>query len=376
MACIRYRRRRWVVDYRDGTGRRRWESYRTKREAEDALAAAVPASRERRFPLVHPNITLAEYAERWLGLCSALKPRTVKGYREKLDRHILPALGTLQVRRLHRGAIRTLLSEKLASDLSTDSVRLIHATLRALLSAAVEDDVMRSNPAAGLGRSLKLSRSSAERAERVRALDRDQLARFLEAAREKAPRLYALFFLMSRTGLRLGETLGLRWEDINLEKGELRVERALSPSGELGTPKSGHGRTVDLSKAAVAALRDLRARAAEVGLRQGRPAVPWLFPAEDQTRPTPHTTAEAAFKRAANAANLPDHFSPHCLRHTYASILLAEGVSPVYVQEQLGHSTIQLTVGTYGRWLRKKAPGALDTFEVELGRARPVAEKA
>src|SRR6188508_977393 len=62
-------------------------------------------------------------------------------------------------------------------------------------------------------------------------------------------------------------------------------------------------------------------------------------------------------------AKLPLHFTPHCLRHTYASILLAEGVSPVYVQEQLGHATIELTVSTYGRWLKKKAPGALDQLD-------------
>src|SRR5262250_2871224 len=62
-------------------------------------------------------------------------------------------------------------------------------------------------------------------------------------------------------------------------------------------------------------------------------------------------------------AKLPQHFTPHCLRHTYASILLADGVSPVYVQEQLGHATIELTVSTYGRWLKKKAPGALDRLD-------------
>ena len=59
----------------------------------------------------------------------------------------------------------------------------------------------------------------------------------------------------------------------------------------------------------------------------------------------------------------PQHFTPHCLRHTYASILLSEGVSPVYVQEQLGHATIELTVSTYGRWLKKKSPGALDRLD-------------
>lgn len=67
--------------------------------------------------------------------------------------------------------------------------------------------------------------------------------------------------------------------------------------------------------------------------------------------------------RVLKAATLPLHFTPHCLRHSYASILLADGVSPVYVQEQLGHATIELTVSTYGRWLKKKAPGALDRLD-------------
>ena len=65
-------------------------------------------------------------------------------------------------------------------------------------------------------------------------------------------------------------------------------------------------------------------------------------------------------------AKLPLHFTPHCLRHTYASILLAEGVSPVYVQEQPGHATIELTVSTYGRWLKKRAPGVLDRLDMSL----------
>ncbi len=62
-------------------------------------------------------------------------------------------------------------------------------------------------------------------------------------------------------------------------------------------------------------------------------------------------------------AKLPLHFTPHCLRHTYTSILLADGVSPVHVEEQLGHATIELTVSTYGRWLKKQAPGALDRLD-------------
>ena len=79
--------------------------------------------------------------------------------------------------------------------------------------------------------------------------------------------------------------------------------------------------------------------------------------------PVDPANVRRAMLRVLKAATLPLHFTPHCLRHTYASILLAEGVSPVYVQEQLGHATIELTVSTYGRWLKKKAPGALDRLD-------------
>ena len=76
----------------------------------------------------------------------------------------------------------------------------------------------------------------------------------------------------------------------------------------------------------------------------------------------PHGTAQAAFKRALRATELPGHFSCRSLSNTYASTLLAAGVSPACEQEQLGHASIELTVGTYGRWLRKRA---LSTFSTQ-----------
>jgi integrase len=177
----------------------------------------------------------------------------------------------------------------------------------------------------------------------------------------KAPRFYALFFVLSRTGLRLGEALALRWDDLDLIAREMRVERALGPAGEIDTPKSGHGRTVDLGASTCELLRKLRSVEAQDALERGRPC-PWIFPAVDG-EPMPHVTAQKAFERVLKAAGLPGRFSCHSLRHTYASLLLADGVSPAYVQEQLGHASIELTVGTYGRWLRKKAPGALDRLD-------------
>jgi integrase len=180
MACIRQRRGRWVLDYRDATGRRRWESFTTKGQAEDAFAAALPASRQRLLPVVDPNVTVKDYSERWLQLCGNLKPRSLSGYREKLNNHLLPALGSI-----HRSQIKTLLAEKKAAGLAVDTVRLIHSTLRAMLNAAVEDGVIQTNPAAGLGRSMRLTRSKADRQENIRAMDREQLARFLALSKRR-----------------------------------------------------------------------------------------------------------------------------------------------------------------------------------------------
>ncbi len=364
MACIRERRGRWVLDYRDASGMRRWETYRTKREAEDALAAALPATRQIRVPSVDPSVTVQAYAERWLKLCANLKPATIRSYSDKLECHILPALGTIKLRRLARTAIKDLLAEKRATSLSFDSVRLIHATLRAMLNAAVDDGVIASNPAAGLSRSMRLARSTQARAERIKAFDRDQLGRFLQAAKEKTPSLYPLFYLLSRTGLRLGEGLALEWGDFDLKRREVRVARSVSASGAIDTPKSGHGRSVDLSASVCELVRRRKARDSEAALARGESLGQYVFSAaKGAGEPMPHVTAQKGCKRALTAAGLPGHFSCHSLRHTYASLLLQDGVSPAYVQEQLGHASIELTVGTYGRWLRKRAPGAVDQLD-------------
>jgi integrase len=179
---------------------------------------------------------------------------------------------------------------------------------------------------------------------------------------------------MARTGLRVGEALALQWSDLDFEVREIRVERAVSNAGVIDTPKSGHGRTVDMSVVLRDVLQQHSARLAQAWLRrkperdeQGNEVPkgempPWVFPSDAWT-PMDHSNVGKAFGRCLKAAGLPCHFSPHSLRHTHASLLLADGVSPAYVQEQLGHAAIELTVGTYGRWLRKRAPGAVDRLD-------------
>src|SRR5262245_49819534 len=206
----------------------------------------------------------------------------------------------------------------------------------------------------------------ATRQEQIKAFDRDQVEHFLAVTAEKEPRLLPLFLLMARTGLRLGEALALKWEDIHIARRELRVERAIF-NGEISTPKSGHGRTVDMSQQLTETLRRLHAELKADKLRKGLQDMPrWVFASLAGT-PLDHANVEKAFKRVLKAAELPLHYTPRCLRHTFASLLLQQGGSPAYVQRQLGHASIQLTVDTYGKWLPMGNKAAVDALDSPSG---------
>jgi integrase len=378
MASIFKRRGRWVVKYRDATGRWRSPSFPSRRRAEDALGSVVEQRRQPSIAVVSPDITVVDYAERWLAFVAAtLKTSTVEHYEQRLRVHILPAFGFMKVRELHRGLIKSLLAEKAKSGLAVDSVRLIHATLRAMLNAAVDDGVILANPANRLGKVLRLVRSKTARQERIKAFDRVQTSRFLAALLAEVPRLYPLFFTMARTGLRIGEALALQWGDLDFAGREIRVERAVSNAGVLGTPKSGHGRTVDMSTSARDVLQRHQAKLAQAWLKHGGGRMPpWVFPSDVWT-PMDHANVAKAFKRVLTAAGLPPHHSPHSLRHTFASLLLQQGESIQYVQRMLGHASITLTVDTYGKWLpmgNKAAVDRLDDTGTFLSGGKMVAE--
>lgn len=131
--------------------------------------------------------------------------------------HGLPLLGRVKVRNLQRDQVKAALTHKLAQGLSRGTVRILHATLRAMLNAAVDDGVIAVNPADKMGRHLKLVPTTATRQEEIKAMTREQLAAFLAAAKVTADdhRQAPLFLTLARTGMRLGEAFALQWPDID-----------------------------------------------------------------------------------------------------------------------------------------------------------------
>jgi integrase len=202
----------------------------------------------------------------------------------------------------------------------------------------------------------------------MRPLDRDQTRRLLLAASEAEDRLEALYVVAVHTGMRPGELLALKWQDVDLEGGSLQVGRALS-GGEFTAPKTSRSRRlIELTAGSVAALRAHRKRQLEermqsAGLWQDHGLV---FPSRVGT-PLSHRNVVRSFKALLRRAGLPETVRLYDLRHTCATLLLSRRVHPKYVQELLGHASIALTLDTYSHVLPGMDGGTASAMEDALG---------
>jgi integrase len=371
MACIRKRRGKFTVDYRDATGRRRWITCESKGEAIELLDVKRKEVKLLAGSLcANPDITVKEYFDLWIEkVAHTNKPLTAESYRGNFRLHILPEFGGLKVQKLHRTLIKKWLVEKLGEGYAKGTIRLLIKTFRSMLSEAVEDGIIPVNPASKMGRNLKVEgKESNKGAKDIKAFSRDQLSRFLENAH---PRWYPYFLFMARTGLRLGESLALEVSDLDFDRRVVIVSKQNS-KGEIQTPKDGESREVDLSTQLVEVLRIMIAGRRRECFEQGKQMPTLLFPTENGG-PLKSTYIVRAIERTLKKAGIGMHFSIHCFRHTFASQLLQQGKSVAYVQRMLGHSSIKQTADTYGRWLPAGDKDAIDCLDEPIP-ARAVQE--
>jgi integrase len=361
---------RWVVDWYDELGARRRAFYDTKADADRALGHVLERDGQRLTPMVDPTCTLRAYAARWLAAnAPEWKPRTHRSYQDMLNLHILPfpvsrdaVLGDIRVTRIQKAHVKALIAAKRTAK-ARNTVRIIHATLRALLTDAVDDELLTENPAKMLQkRTRRLTQRAAARQDQIKAFTAAQLDLFLATARQHSA-LYPLYLTGARAGLRLGELIGLQLDDLRLADRQADIRRSLGQDGAIGTPKSGFERAVDLSQQVTDALAAIIARRKTDKLARGWKDLPaWVFVTSNGT-PYSQRNVLRDFKAVLKQAKLPAHFSPHSLRHTFATLHLLNGASVYYVQQQLGHSSIKLTVDCYGSWLKKRDTAAADRLD-------------
>ena len=301
------------------------------------------------------RITLGDYlTERWLPIKrSQLRRSTFDSYRRNIDNHVLPRIGGIPLQRLTPEDLdefyaRLLVDGKLnggGGGLSVKTVRYLHTTLRKALADAHRKGSVQRN-VADLADPPKLS--SAPRRQ-MKVWNAEQLREFLEGAREH--RLYPAIYLAANTGMRRGEILGIRWEDIDLDVLRLSVRQSVlnvSYKVEISDVKTDMSRrTVDLDPRTVTVLKAWRKTQLEERVALGaRPRDDSLVFADPDGTPIHPDSYSQSFERLVSGASVP-RIRLHDLRHTHATILLKAGVPAKVVSERLGHANVAFTMSVY-----------------------------
>ncbi|EDM76675.1 Phage integrase [Plesiocystis pacifica SIR-1] len=300
-----------------------------ERELRDKL---LPGARgkDKRTQHIRSAPTLEDFAPEFLAFQASPgasrkgpnKPGELREKRRTLDNHLIPAFGELRLDEIRARDIDRYITRKHADGLSTSTISNHLIVLKRLLNVARRWELLDRIPEI----------PTPKKPARTDFLSKDEARALLVGAEEQ---WRSLVLLGLRTGLRLGELRGLRWRDVDLEGGQVRVEQAVTNAG-IGTPKSGKGRSVPLA-------RDIReALAVRRGPRRRKPDT--LVFAQSDGRPLAHNTIGRALTRAAEAAGIERRITPHVLRHTFASHAVLAGVPIRIVQGWLGHADITMTM--------------------------------
>lgn len=358
MACVKKRRGKWVIDYRDTNGKRRWETVDGNREdAELRMSEIVGGGKKP----VNRRATFKQWAEHWLETeaKARLKNSTYLEYEAALENHIYPFFGSMRFFKVRREDVKRFIAEKVAAKKSRSTVKNLVAPLRAMYYDAIEDNVATSNPAV----KLKKYWPSKEEGKKTRPkpLNREEIQHLLATVKAKMPHYYPLFLTAARTGLRLGELIALKWECIDFHGRFIDVRHGWS-RGEISTTKNKKAREVHMSQHLTDTLKSLLLRRKAEALKNGTGEISEVvFLTPDGTRLDENNFRKQVFHRALGLAGLR-RIRFHDFRHSFSSLLIEQGEDLNYIKEQLGHHSITLTVDTYGHRLRddRRAVDGLD----------------
>lgn len=369
---------RWVgslnLGWEDGKRKRRHFYAATAGAVRDELLKAR-SDQSRGLPVASERQTVAKFLEGWLEhtLKNRAKPRSVESFTAIVNRHIVPVLGRIRLDKLTPQQVQALLEKKREPyktknkagkviekhGLAPQSIAGIRTVLRSALGQALKWGMVARNVATLID-PPRIPRPQ------THAIDVDGARKLLETARGE--RFEAILVLALTLGLRRGEILGLRWSDVDFEKRALRVNQAVQRIGgklqvtELKTERS--RRVVAIPESVVRALKTRRAQQAQERLLAGSE---WkdsdLAFTNPNGWPLEPITLHRDYKRMLTAAGLPSKVRFHDLRHTAASLLLAQGVHLRVIMELLGHSSISLTANTYAHVMPAAMRDVADKME-------------
>lgn len=362
--CIVKKGQRYYLKYYVA-GKQIWKAAGTrKRDAERMLTDIVHQIDRGEYRELKP-IMFAEFADKWLKEHvggGSLKPSTQEFYRQILEHHLVPYFGGYELAQITLEEVQRFVSVKVkGGKLSAQTINHLITVLKGMSKHAVRWGYLRNNPALYVERPKILDKE-------MDFFTKEEIGVFLAHV---PPMRYALFLTAIMTGLRQGELLAMKWGNLDWNLGQYFVKESLY-QGRFLEPKSRKSkRAIDLAPTLLRELKQHQVRQYEKRLQAGSNYQEFdlIFCTESGTPLDPKNLVKRAFNPALKAAGIR-HIRFHDLRHTYTALLIAQGESPKYIQNQLGHASIQTTLDRYGHLMpdtHKEAAKRLD--EALFGRS-------
>ena len=344
-------------------GERRSHTGTTRKECQEWIKTTIRKFDDGLTPK-GAKITVEEHCQSWLTMKSTiLRPYTYKQYRQIMRDYIIPELGKTLLVDLESQQIQNLYNAKVEEGVGLRTIEYVHAIFRGCLNHAVRLNILSKNPALA-------TNPPKPDPEEIIVLDEDQIQNFILAAQALQPGNYPFYQLALTTGMRKGEILGLKWEDLDWIRRTIVVKRQLKRSTETGfffsPPKTKAGsRTIVLGERTIAIFKEHHQKWLQ---RRENFDPDWaredLIFTEEDGSPLRYRRVYSEFKALLESAALPD-IRFHDLRHTAASQMLVNGVDILTVTRRLGHAKSSVTLDIYGHLTpgaQEKAASVMDNL--------------
>lgn len=341
---------KWEFDYKDLRGKRQIKKgFKTKAEAERAQIKFIQELNKGVCP-ADSKISFKEAGEMFMQLHVSVycKPATEYGYRGYLKNHIYPFFGEMKLTEITPLMVKEFVKQMVDTGRTNATVNKYTKLINCIFNFMIDNDVITRNPLARI-KSLKETKN-----EKIRALSTEETKVLLTKTKTVYPDFYPLLFTAIFTGMRQGELFALTWDSINWITRKITIDKNYT-HGRIGTPKNGKTRKIDMSQELMKMLKEWRLACpnSENNL---------VFPNNDGEYQDTNNMAKRRFKPSLQRAGI-DSIRFHDLRHTYASLLLANGAPMKYVQHQLGHSSIKMTMDLYTHLLPEVNEQCIDLLD-------------